>query len=207
MAYKVIAIARTLSAGGEAIGRMVAGEFGMRYVDNEIIDQAATLVGVTDKDIAQAESEKRKSLIDRIFESFAPAGAAADIPMTPAVSTLPGYERVIVDVIRRTASEGNVVIVAHGAAIALAGMEGVLRVLVTASPKTRIERLMSLGRGKTTAQRLVEESDASRAEFLRRFYQHEEETPTDYDLVVNTDRLSADEAAALVRGLVQRARK
>ena len=207
MAYKIIAIARTLSAGGEAIGRMVAGDFGMRYVDNEIIDQAATLVGVTEKDLAQAETEKRKGLIERIFESFAPAGATADIPATRPVSTIPGYERVIIDVIRRTANEGNTVIVAHGAAIALAGMEGVLRVLITASPQTRVERLMTLGRGKTTAQRLVEDSDASRAEFLRRFYELEEESPTNYDLVVNTDRLSADEAAALIRGLVERAKK
>ena len=207
MAYSVIAIARTLSAGGEAIGRIIAGDFGMRYVDNEIIDQAAKLAGVTDKDIAQAEVETRKSLIERIFESFAPAGVAADIPATAAVSTSPGYEQIIKDVIHRTANEGNVVIVAHGAAIALAGMKGLLRVLVTASPETRMERLMALGRGKTTAQRLIEESDASRAEFLQRFYQLEEEVPTNYDLVVNTDHLSPDEAAALIRGLVERARK
>ena len=206
MAYKVVAIARTLSAGGEAIGRMVAGDLGMRYVDNEIIDQAARLVGVTDKDLAQSESEKQKGLIERIIENFAPAGAAADVPATEPVSAQPGYEQVIVNVIRRTASEGNAVIVAHGAAIALAAMEGALRVLVTASPQTRIKRLMALGRGKTTAQRLVEESDASRAEFLLRFYQHEEETPTDYDLVINTDRLSAGEAAAMIRGVVDRAR-
>ncbi len=207
MAYTVIAIARTLSAGGEAIGRMVAGDFGMRYVDNEIIDQAATLVGVTEKDLAQAEIGTSKGLIERIIESFASAGSAADIPATQPVSALPGYEKVIVDVIRRTAREGNAVIVAHGAAIALAGVEGVLRVLVTASTQTRMERLTTLGRGMTSAQRLIEESDASRAEFLRRFYQHEAEVPTDYDLVINTDRLSADEAAALIRGLIERAKK
>ena len=38
MAYTVIAIARTLSAGGETIGRMLAGDFGLRYVDTEIIE-------------------------------------------------------------------------------------------------------------------------------------------------------------------------
>jgi cytidylate kinase len=207
MVYTVIAIARTLGAGGEAIGRMVAGDFGMRYVDSEIIDEAATLVGVTEKDLAKAEIGASKGLIERIIESFALGGAASEIPATRPVSALPGYEKVIIDVIRRTASEGNAVIVAHGAAIALAGSEGVLRVLVTASPQTRKERLMALGQGKTTAQRLVEESDASRAEFLRRFYQHEAEVPTDYDLVINTDHLSADEAAALIRGLVERAKK
>src|SRR5215212_6209011 len=99
MAYEIIAIARTLSAGGESIGRMVAGDLGMRYVDNEIIDQAATLVGLTAKDIAQVELDTRKSLIERIFERFASAGAAADVPATQAMSALPGYEQIIVDVL------------------------------------------------------------------------------------------------------------
>lgn len=205
MAYTVIAIARTLSASGETIGRTIAAECGMRYVDNEIIDQAAALIGVTEKDLAQAEIETRKSLVERIFESFAPASTAADVAVTQALERMPGYERVIIDVIQRTASEGNVVIVAHGAAIALADMKGVLRILVTASAETRADRLMELGRGKTTAERLIRESDESRAEFLRRFYGLEMESPTDYDLVVNTDRVGTDEVAALIRGMVQRA--
>ena len=201
MAYNVIAIARTLSAGGETIGRMLAGEFGMRYVDNEIIDQAAAVAGVTAKEIARIEG--RKGLIERIFESFAPIGVSTGAPLTETVSQAPGYEQVIVDVIHQTAKAGNAVIVAHGAAIALGGMKGILRVLVTASPETRVARLMALGRGKTAAHRLIEESDASRAEFLRRFYQLEEETPTHYDLIINTDHISAEAAADMIRGLVR----
>ena len=201
MAYNVIAIARTLSAGGETIGRMLAGEFGMRYVDNEIIDQAAAVAGVTAKEIARIEW--RKGLIERIFESFAPIGVSTGAPLTETVSQAPGYEQVIVDVIHQTAKAGNAVIVAHGAAIALGGMKGILRVLVTASPETRVARLMALGRGKTAAHRLIEESDASRAEFLRRFYQLEEETPTHYDLIINTDHISAEAAADMIRGLVR----
>ena len=74
--------------------------------------------------------------------------------------------------------------------------------LVTASPETRVARLMALGRGTTAAHRLIEESDASRADFLRRFYQLEEETPTHYDLIINTDHISAEAAADMIRGLV-----
>lgn len=206
MAYTIIAIARTLSASGETIGRTIAAECGMRYVDTEIIDKAAALIGVTAKDLSKAESETRKGLVQRILESFAPASTAAEVAVTKALAKLPGYERVIIDVLRRTASEGNVVIVAHGAAIALADMKGVLRILVTASQKTRVNRLMELGRGKTTAKRLIEESDASRADFLRRFYQLENESPTDYDLVVNTDFIGTDEVAALIKGMVKRSK-
>jgi len=43
----------------------------------------------------------------------------------------------------------------------------------------------------------VKESDAARRDYLKRFY-GVEESPTQYDLVVNTDALSFDQAAELV---------
>ena len=48
----------------------------------------------------------------------------------------------------------------------------------------------------------VRESDAARADYLRQFYGAEDELPTLYDLVVNTDRLSLEQAAELVLGAV-----
>jgi cytidylate kinase len=202
MEYSVVTIARTLSAGGEAIGRQLAAEFGMRYVDDEIIDRAAVLAGVTAEEMAR--TEMRKGLIERIFESFAFTGVGTGVPATATLSEIPGYEKLIVEVIRQTATAGNAVIVAHGAAIALGASPGILRVLVTASPATRAARLAAEGKSKPDARRLVDESDAGRADFFRRFYKLDYEDATRYDLVINTDHLSIEEAAGLVRGLVRR---
>ena len=71
--------------------------------------------------------------------------------------------------------------------------------LVTASPETRGARLAE-AKGSTSARRskLVAESDAGRADYLKRFYGLRAEPPTLYDLVVNTDRLSLEEAARLI---------
>jgi len=44
----------------------------------------------------------------------------------------------------------------------------------------------------------VKDSDAGRRDYLRRFYDVGEELPTHYDLVVNTDVLSVEQAAELV---------
>ena len=201
MGYRVVTIARTLSAGGEAIGRQLAGEFGLRYVDDETIDRAAVLAGVTAEEMARIEM--RKGLIERIFESFAHTGVGAGVAATSTLSEVPGYEKLIVDVIHQTAAAGNAVIVAHGAAIALGDAPGVLRVLVTASPATRTARLAAGGNGKSNARKMVEESDASRADFFQRFYKLDYEDATHYDLVINTDHLSIEEAVGLVRGLLR----
>ena len=44
----------------------------------------------------------------------------------------------------------------------------------------------------------MKDSDAGRRDYLRRFYDVDEELPTHYDLVVNTDVLSPDRVAQVV---------
>ena len=48
------------------------------------------------------------------------------------------------------------------------------------------------------AARAVKDSDAGRRDYLKRFYEIDEELPTHYDLVVNTDVLTFERAADLV---------
>jgi cytidylate kinase len=44
----------------------------------------------------------------------------------------------------------------------------------------------------------VKDADAARRDYLKRFYGVDEELPTHYDLVVNTDVLSVERAADLI---------
>ncbi len=207
MPFNVIAISRTLGAGGEDLGDMLSTELGFRYVDSEIIDRAAALAKVNSTEIAQVE--ERKGLLARILENLARAGAgsaaAGGMPEPVMVEAFgPGYEQVIVDVIRETAEMGNVVIVAHGASIPLAGAENVLRVMVTASEHSRVERLILNGDSSAeSALHDVHASDKARADYFHRFYHLEHELPTNYDLVINTDVLDVTHAGAAVLAVVR----
>ena len=101
--------------------------------------------------------------------------------------------------LEQTAERGTVVIVAHAASHALGARPGHLRVLVTASPDTRAGRVgESLELDAKQAARAVKDSDAARRDYLKRFYGVDEESPTQYDLDVNTDILSVDQAAQLI---------
>ena len=74
-----------------------------------------------------------------------------------------------------------------------------LRVLVTASPETRARRLAEARTlDLKDARKAITDADTARADYLRRFYGVEAELPTHYDLVVNTDTLSVEQAADLV---------
>jgi cytidylate kinase len=200
----VIAISRTLGAGGESLGEALADALGFRYVDSEIIDRAAALAKVTPAEISRVEA--RKGLLARILDNMAKSGvsgAAGMIELPPIDVTQPGYEQLIVDVIRETAEMKAAVIVAHGASIPLAGTPGVLRVMVTASMDMRIRRVAeSEGVDQNRARKTVTDSDAARADYFRRFYHLDRELPTNYDLVVNTDVLPVEQAQAAILAIV-----
>lgn len=200
MPKNVICISRAVAAGGEEIARIVTAALGYRYVDDEIISRAAQAAGVSPEVVQQAEHTR--PLITRILESMAgPGGMEGGVwgaPALPAYGST-SFHGVIQDVIRQVAQEGNVVIVAHAASIPLAGMNGLLRVLVTASPQARAARLGDArGLDSRAAATAVHDSDRQREQYLRRFYQVQQETPLLYDLVINTDVLGPQAAAQTI---------
>jgi cytidylate kinase len=48
------------------------------------------------------------------------------------------------------------------------------------------------------ATKAVKDSDSGRRDYLRRFYDVDQESPTDYDIVINTDVVSSEQAADLI---------
>ena len=166
-------------------------------VDEEILQQAAESSGVSVAELADVEH--RTKVIDGLLRNFAIAGGAAGL-MTPgaaidvgAISDPKSLRALIQTSILETAGRGEVVIVSHGASHALADNAGVLRVLVTASPETRASRIArEASIDDKKASKFVADSDAQRAQYLRRFYGVTEERPTHYDLALNSDSLSIE---------------
>jgi cytidylate kinase len=205
MECRVIAISRTLGAGAEEIGHAVADRLGFRYVNNQVINWAAERAGVSPETIEKTEHSP--SLVERILTFVGTAGVETGHAafVAPAGDPSIKYERLIESVIRETARQGNVVIVAHGASVPLAGSPGLLRVFLTASPDIRAERLAKSGGIKESeATKMIDRSDRERREFLQRFYEVKEELPTRYDLVINTDKLASEAAVELIVGAAER---
>ena len=200
MPSKAVCISRTMGARGEEVAQIVAKELGFRYVDKEIITKAAELAGVSPDAVAQ--NEVTQPLLTRILEAIAKAPMepeAMAIRAQHPVDLTSAYEDLIEQVVVETAQQGDVVIVAHGAAIPLAKVAGTIRILVTASEATRAERVasdQSLDANK--AKKEVGQSDKERERYFERIYELDRELPTHYDLVVNTDVLTTEQAAGII---------
>jgi uncharacterized protein len=203
MACTVVCISHAAGAGGEEVGRLVADRLGFLYVNEEIVARAAAKGGVDAADVA--DEERRKSLAARALNAIAQGGGEAWT--LGAVGPLGSGDELdsddvrslIRETIEQTAARGKAVIVSHAASYAIGHAAGVLRVLVTASPETRTTRVAEAeGLDQAGAARAVKESDAGRADYLKRFYDVREESPTHYDVVLNTDALTVEQAAELI---------
>ncbi len=208
MPVQVVCISRSLAAGGEEIGRGVAERLGFRVMDAEIVHRAAERAGVDPKRVA--ETEQHQPLIRRLIAAIAFPGKPGPLPLdcytaTPEAALAVGQSleehlrALIREVILEVAGEGEAVIVAHAASMALCGYEGALRVLVTAPPEVRARRLVDVaGVSLKEAHAAVRSSDRERAEYFKRFYDLDEEMHIHYDLVVNTEALSCERAVATI---------
>lgn len=181
----------------------MAERLGYRLIDQDIVTRAAVGAGV--QNAVVADVEQRRTVLMKLIEGLGSAGMASGYGMAPVGIHPHGQpatndlRKLIQSVIEEVAAAGDVVIVAHAASLALAGREDVLRVFLTASRETRAQRLVEAqGIPPDEASRAVKQSDAGRADYIKRFYRIGDEQPTHYDLVINTDKLTPELAAELV---------
>src|SRR5688500_12546038 len=171
MATRIVTISHATGAVGDSIGRSVADRLGFRYVDEEIIEIAAKKHGLDTGLVADAE--RRKNMFARLLDDLAsapmldPSGTAGFVMSdTTSIPRREELRALIIEAIRETAQHGNVVIVSHAAGIPLAGREDLLRVLVTASFDTRVQRYAQARKvSKGEGEKLIKASDAGRADY------------------------------------------
>jgi cytidylate kinase len=199
----VVCISHAAGAGGEEVGRLVADRLGFLYVNEEIVARAAAKGGVDAADVA--DEERRKSLAARALNAIAQGGGEAwTLGAVGPVGSRDELDSddirsLIRETIEQTAARGKAVIVAHAASYAIGRGDAILRVLVTGSPDIRATRVAEAEEIEPAeATRAVKASDAGRADYLKRFYDVREESPAHYDLVLNTDGLSIEQAAELI---------
>ena len=201
MAFSVVCISALDGARGEDVAPAVAQALGYRLVDEEIVRQAAHEAKV---DVSQvAEVEKRRSMAIRLLDSLGSNTSLATFAMAgyvpaaeaPVESDLRGLIRTTIE---EVAGRGEAVIVAHAASMALGDRSDVLKVMLTASRAARQRTLVERGLDDKAAAKQVDKGDANRADYLKRFYDITHESPADYDLVLNTDRLGPEGAVRLV---------
>jgi len=201
MAPPVITITRQYASGGSEVARLAAADLRWDVIDNEFVDEVARRAGLAPDEVAQRD-ERAPGLLERLARTLA-AGSPELFIATAGVPRVEPDEAAIVRlterVIAEAAAHGRIVLVGRGAQAVLAQRPDALHVYVVAAKpwrgKLAVERL---GVNPAEAERVVDETDRRRDQYVRTYYGRHRQDMVNYDLVVNTEKLGIDGAAALV---------
>ncbi len=109
------------------------------------------------------------------------------------------------ETILRLAKLGRVILVGRGATVITAKMDHVLHVRLVAPVERRIERIQQAkGLDRKAALKFIQKTEQGRKLYLRKYYGKDVTDPLLYHLVINTDAMGFDQAAALIGECVLR---
>ena len=202
----VITISRELGSGGRTIGRKLAQKLNFRYSDKELIRNLQDKFHLTISGIERLKGQK-KNWFNDFIQLVAPA-PQADMFVDPdsqyikefrADLTTDDIHEAEVEIIKAIAAEGPCVIAGRSAFFVLQGMENKVDVFITASMEHRIERVMrKQGLSREQAIEVIERVDKGRDNYIKRYTGKSRYDARNYDLAINVDNLTEDEAVDLI---------
>jgi len=188
----IVTISHEMGAGGPEIGQQVAEKLGYRYVDHELISDAAHRYGLLEEKLSHLDESKPS-----LFERFD--------------AETRRYITVIQTALYEFAEQDRVVLMGRGGQWLLRGISHHLRVRVMAPFELRVKRLAAKLKGPMgeaasprTVMEMVRRDDTERAGRMRYLYEVDLADPTLYDLVINTENLKVATAVELLAGVVDR---
>jgi hypothetical protein len=103
------------------------------------------------------------------------------------------------DTILHLAELGNVILIGRGANVVTNRLSSVFHVRLVGSLEKRTERIRELENlSARKAREFVEKEDLGRRRYLKKYFGKDIEDPLLYHLVINTDLVSAEEAATMI---------
>jgi cytidylate kinase len=184
----IVAISETLGSLGNEIGRRLAESLGWGFADREIIAKAAERFGADLADVRH-NAEEKPSLWERFTDSHRRFKAFVEASMFDM------------------AANDNVVLAGLASTLALRDVRYALRVRTNAPEHDRARRIeQQQGLTAEAALDVVRQTDRERAARVKFLYQVDVDDPLLYDLVLNTERMTAEEGARHLREMVREER-
>ncbi|MGI6216073.1 MAG: AAA family ATPase [Coriobacteriales bacterium] len=198
MASRIITISRQYGSGGREVGERLAEKLGYTYYDKEVIRRA-----VEESDISEEIFEKGDESAGSMFSyllSFAngQGGQEESLPLPDRIFLIQSK------VIKKLAAEGPCVIIGRSADYVLRDSPDLLRVLIYADKKARVERVMK--RNNLTekgALARIKKIDKGRALYYEQFTGNKWCDVFQHDVAISTSRFSIEDTVEILANIAK----
>ena len=201
-----VTISSQFGSGGSEVGRIVANECGLVYLDHEIIAEVARRSGVNVEQAA-SQDERTLGMARHVLEAL-----HTNSPFSININTLlnpklpPTYTQELIywqltrKVIMELATAGNAVIIGRGSQFLLRSKPRTLHIFIFASRSQRIENVMLHQQvSHERATRMVERRDYEQEAYLNRYFGSSQDHTDLYHLLMDTKLFPIEQAAKMIK--------
>jgi cytidylate kinase len=196
----VITISRQYGSGGSEVAKRVADSLGWEVLDNEIVDAVAARLDMLPEEV-QAREERVPSLVERLASAMT-LGSPEMLITGEHPLGAPSEEQIVnvtAQIVEEAVSRGNVVLVGRGAQSQLAEREDALHVFCYAPRPALIARAARrLNISEAEATRVVDDTNRSREQYVRRHWNRVWQSVDNYHLCINTSWVGIEGAAEII---------
>ena len=202
----VITINRELGSGGRSVGELLAKKLGVDFYDKALIRALEEKYNLTAEEIERLKGRKHGWWEDfkRVVGigqgiTLSPQYYQAQISNMPDLLTTDEMFQAEEEILKSIGEQESCVIAGRCGFFVFRNHPNRLSVLIQASMKTRIERLMAK-RGITDkeAEKIIREVDEMRENYVRNYTGTSRYDTHNYDLVISMDNLTEEKAAQLI---------
>ena len=197
--YPVIVISREYGSGGHEIAEILSKKLSIPFYDNELITMASKDSGYAEE--AFVHSEEVATNIVSFSLKMMDKGEYG-MPLNNQLFLIQ------CSMIRSIAEAGPAVIVGRCADYVLDGVCPVVNVFVQSEYEHRLERIQKRHPGitRTEAETMMKKKDKYRSTYYNYYTDRKWGSRLNYDIVINTARMSIEEAADVLEAYIRNCR-
>lgn len=186
----VITVSREPGSGGKLVAQGIADRLNWDLFHQEVVHQMAESAQVSARLLESLDERGLSMLEDWI------ASAIQQRHLWPDQ-----YLQHLFKVIGTIGRHGQSVVVGRGANFILP-LNKIFRIRVIAAFDVRAQKVSeTFSIGLAEAKRRISKTESDRKSFIRKYFHEDIATPLNYDLVINTDEVSIDEAVEAACGI------
>ena len=198
----IITVARQFGSGGRDIAQSLANELGIKFYDKELISEAAKESGMSPEVFENIDEKATNSLLYSLSMGLYNFGNGFS-----AVGDLPVNDKLYIiqhKMIKKLAEEGPCVILGRCADYVLRDYPNVINIFINADIEYRKERAIKYHNvDKRRAEQIVNKTDKNRANYYSFYSGQKWGQAQNYDLCINSGKMSQEDAVSLIKTYVE----
>lgn len=199
----VITIARGFGSGGKDIGMRLSKELGIPCYDRQLITMASDKSGIDESLFVDADEKVRGKYISNFLRKL-PSTVVLE-PHEKGFTSDENLFNIMAELIRSLAKTESCIIIGKAADDILKDYHNVISLYIEAPRYACVRSIMEkMHVSESRAHQLIRTTDAYRAKYYNYYSGGKEWTnPTNYDLVLNSDRIGREKCVALIKEYIK----